>query len=302
MASRRRGRLNRALSALIAGRSPAASHALLAPSSLWLLVLLILPVLLIVAISFTRRGPYGALQWSFTWGNYSRALDPVYLPVLLRSFGYAGLTTLLCLAVGYPVAYALSFYAGGGRGTLLMALMLPFWTSSLVAIYSWMILLGREGLVNNLLLRLGALRSPIQFLNTPFAVIGGLVYFYLPFMVLPLYACLEKVPRSLIEASQDLGAGTATTLRKVTFPLSVPGVVAGAVLTFVPCVGDFLTADFLGGPRTYLVGNLIQNQFLTAQDWPFGGAIASGLIAILAGGIYAALRVEGAEPEAAGRL
>ena len=186
---------------MIAGRAPWASHLLLAPTSLWLALFLVVPVLLIIAISFTQRGPYGALQWTFTLTNYRQAFDPLYLPVFLRSFGYAGLTTLICLIAGYPLAYALSFFAGGRRGVLLLLLMLPFWTSSLVAIYSWIILLGQEGLVNGLLLRLGIISAPRPFLNSQFAVILGLSYFYLPFAVLPLYACLEKIPRSLIESS-----------------------------------------------------------------------------------------------------
>ncbi|MBI3548114.1 MAG: ABC transporter permease [Elusimicrobia bacterium] len=292
------GRIDAFLSSVVSGRLKGASHVLLAPSSLVLGLFLILPVVLILAISFTKRGPYGSLVWSFTTSNYLQALRPAYFPVLARSFLFAGVTTLLCLAIAYPLAYALSFFAGGFRGALILMLMVPFWNSCLVAIYSWMILLGREGLLNGLLLRLGLIQAPVQFLGTSFAVILGLVYFYLPFMVLPLYACLEKIPRSLIDASKDLGAGVATTFLKVTLPLSLPGVFAGCILTFVPCVGDFLTADFLGGTKTYLIGNLIANQFLAAQDWPFGGAMAAILIVILSTGIFAYLRLESGGPEA----
>lgn len=265
----------------------------MAPASVWLGLLLVIPVLLIVALSFTERGPYGTLLWKFTFSNYARALTPAYLPILLRSLGYAATTTALCLALGYPLAYAMSFYFRERRGALIILLMLPFWTSCLVAIYSWIILLGREGLVNELLVhRLGLLSEPIQFLHRPAAVIGGLVYFYLPFMVLPLYGSLEKVPPAYLEAAKDLGASPWQTFRKVTWPLGLPGVYAGSILTFIPCVGDFLTAEFLGGPDTYLLGNLIQNQFQMAQDWPFGAAMATLLAALLAIGLFVYQRLE----------
>lgn len=289
---RPRGRLDRALSRVLSGDSPWTSHLLLAPTSLCLGVLLLAPLLLVLAVSFTQRGPYGAFSWRSTLENYERVLDPAYFPVLLRSMSYAGLTTSLCLCIGYPVAYVLSFHAGRSRGPLLIGLMLPFWTSSLVAIYSWMILLGREGLLNGLLIHAGLLEAPIRFLNNPCAVILGLTYFYLPFMILPLYACLEKIPVATLEASQDLGAGRITTLLKITLPLSLPGMTAGIVLTFIPCAGDFLTAEFLGSAETYLMGNLIQNQFLHAQDWPFGSALAVVLLALMSAGLYAYLRVE----------
>jgi len=170
--------------------------------------------------------------------------------------------------------------------------MIPFWTSWLVAIYSWIIILGREGLLNSLLRGLGISDAPIGFLGTPFSVILGLVYFYLPFMVLPVYASLEKIPRAYIEAAHDLGADRFKAFVKVTLPLSLPGVLAGSILTFIPCMGDFLSADFLGSPRTYLVGNLIQNQFLMAQDWQFGSALTSLLILFLITGLYAQHRLE----------
>ena len=197
-----------------------------------------------------------------------------------------GLTALGTLILGYPVAYFLSFRAGRWRNALLVGLMVPFWSSCLVAYYSWMIVLGKEGLLNTALIRFGFLSSPIGFLFTPFAILLGLVYFYLPFTVLPLYASLDKVPRSVIEAAYDLGAGRWTAFLKVTLPLSLPGVVAGCVLTFIPCLGDFLTVEILGGPRYYLLGNLISNQFMMAQDWPFGSALTTLLLAGLVGGLW----------------
>ncbi len=281
-----RGRVERALSWLIRGRRHAASHLLLLPTSAWLAIFLLFPLALLVALSFAQRGPFGMLRWSpLTLDNYRRALAPAYLPVLLRTLGYAGTTTALCLALGYPVAYFLAFFAGPRKNLLLILLMLPFWTICLIGVYSWIILLGREGLVNGLLLALHLRERPVEFLNTPFSVILGLTYFYLPYMILPLYGTLEKIPRSYVEASKDLGAGPARTFAKVTFPLSLPGVAAGVILTFVPCLGDFFTAEFLGGPRTYLLGNLIQSQFLMAQDWPFGASLASIVLLFLISGV-----------------
>ena len=299
---RSQGSFDRVMSTLLRGEKPWASQLLMAPTSLWLLVLLVIPVALIVTLSFTQRGPYGTLLWKFTTSNYARALTPAYLPILLRSLGYASTTTALCLALGYPLAYGMSFYFREKRGVLIILLMLPFWTSCLVALYSWIILLGREGLINELLVhRLKLIDAPIQFLNKPATVILGLVYFYLPFMVLPLYGSLEKVPPAYLEAAKDLGASAFAAFRKVTWPLSLPGVYAGCILTFIPCVGDFLTAEFLGGPDTYLLGNLIQNQFQMAQDWPFGAAMATLLALLLACGLwlYQRLEREGVE---AGRI
>ena len=286
--------IERALSWLLAGRKPSASHLLLAPAAGWLLVFLVLPAAGLVVLSFAKNGPYGEIVWSFGLANYRRLLDAKYLPVLLRTLAFAGGTTLACLLLGYPLAYHLSFRAGRWRNAMLIGLMLPFWTSALVAFYSWMIILGKEGLVNAALLRFGFVSSPIPILYTPASVFLGLIYFYLPFAVLPLYASLEKVPRQLVEAAYDLGAGRWTAFFKVTFPLSMPGLVAGALLTFIPCMGDFLTAELLGGPKYYLLGNLISNQFLMAQDWPFGAALSTVLLLGMVGGLWIYRRWEAA--------
>ncbi|MBI3288420.1 MAG: ABC transporter permease [Elusimicrobia bacterium] len=278
--------MDRALSALLGGRKPQASHMLLAPATLWLIFLLVIPAGGLIALSFAKNGAYGAIVWDLGLHNYRRAFDQKYLPVLIRTLAFAGATTGVCLLLGYPLAYFLTFRAGRWRNPMLVALMVPFWSSCLVAYYSWMIVLGKEGLINTTLLRLGFLSGPIGFLYTPFAILLGLVYFYLPFTVLPLYASLEKVPRSVIEAAYDLGAGRWTAFFRVTLPLSLPGVVAGCILTFIPCLGDFLTVEILGGPRYYLLGNLISNQFMMAQDWPFGAALTSLLLAGLVGGLW----------------
>lgn len=284
--------MNKVLSWLIGGRKKLASHLLVAPAAGWLIVLLIIPALSLIALSFAKNGAYGEVEWTLSLHNYARAFDPKYVPVLLRTLGFAAATTFLCLLLGYPLAYFLSFRAGKWRNALIIGLMVPFWTSCLVAFYSWMIILGKEGLLNTALMRFGFISQPLGILYTPFSVLLGLVYFYLPFTVLPLYGSLEKVPRSLIEAGYDLGADRFTAFRKITFPLSFPGVIAGALLTFVPCLGDFLTAELLGGPRYYLLGNLISNQFLMAQDWPFGAALTCLLLLGLVGGLWAYRKYE----------
>lgn len=279
--------MGKALSWLLGGRRPLASHLLLAPAALWLLLFLVIPSLALVALSFAKNGTYGQIVWELGLHNYRRAFDAKYLPVLIRTLAFAGSATTLCLLLGYPLAYFLVFRAGRWKNALLIGLMVPFWSSTLVAFYSWMIVLGKEGLLNSALLKLGFLSQPLGLLYTPASVVLGLVYFYLPFMVLPLYGSLDKVPRSLVEAAYDLGAGRWTAFLKVTVPLSLPGIVTGCLLTFIPCMGDFITAELMGGPRYYLLGNLISNQFLMAQDWPFGAA----LTVILLCGLVAGLRV-----------
>lgn len=284
--------IGKALSWLLAGRKSSASHLLLLPAAAWLIVFLVIPAASLVALSFAKNGAYGEVIWTLSLQNYRRAFDARYVPVLLRTLGFAGATTTLCLLLGYPLAYFLSFRAGKWRNALIIGLMVPFWTSALVAFYSWMIILGKEGLLNSALLRFGFVSAPLGILYTPFSVLLGLVYFYLPFTVLPLYGSLEKVPRSYIEAAYDLGADRWTAFLKVTLPLSLPGVIAGALLTFIPCLGDFLTAELLGGPRMYLLGNLISNQFLMAQDWPFGAALTCLLLVGLVLGLVAYRRWE----------
>jgi spermidine/putrescine transport system permease protein len=279
--------IGKSLSWLLSGRKSLASHLLLAPAALWLVLFLVVPALGLVALSFAKNGAYGQIIWSLGFQNYARAFDAKYIPVLLRTLAFAGATTALCLLLGYPLAYYLSFRAGKWRNAMIIGLMVPFWTSALVAFYSWMIILGKEGLLNSALMRFGFISSPIGILYTPFSVLLGLVYFYLPFTVLPLYGSLEKVPRSYVEAAYDLGANRWTAFLKVTLPLSLPGVIAGALLTFIPCLGDFLTAELLGGPRYYLLGNLISTQFLMAQDWPFGAALTVLLLIGLVFGLWA---------------
>lgn len=272
-----------------------APYLLLSPMILWLTLFLLVPLGMVFLYSFYQRGTYGQMLPIYSLENYRRALDPMFLPVFLRSLQYALQTTFFCLLLGYPLAFFIARFGGERKFLYLFLIMLPFWTSYLVRTYAWIVMLRTEGVLNIFLQHLGLLSDPVQFLNTPFAVTLGLTYGYLPFMTLPIYVSLEKLDPALIEASQDLGAPPVSTFWKVIFPLSLPGVVGGFLLTFVPCVGDFVTPDILGGPDTVMIGNLIQQQFLSTFDWPFGSGVAFLLVAMMIGCITVALKFIKAE-------
>jgi spermidine/putrescine transport system permease protein len=246
---------------------------LLVPCLLALLLLFVFPQILMFGASLGRRSAYGGVIHAVSAANYHRAVEPLYLVILARSFGLAFATTWLCLLFAYPVAYWLGLKtAERWRNALLVLVILPFWTSFLVRMYAWIFMLRSEGLLNLLLGRLGL--PHLNLLYTDFAVLLGQVYGELPFMILPLYASLEKLDRSLLEAAADLGAGPARALFRVTIPLTAPGIVAGCVLVFIPSLGSYLAPDLLGGARTVYVGNLIQSQFAVARDMPFGSALS----------------------------
>lgn len=246
---------------------------LLAPMLGWLFLFVVIPAVLLVVYSFCERDELGRVLPSFTLDNYQRILDPVYLHVFARSFAYAALTTLLCLVVGFPVAWLIGRTHGIWRDRYLALVTIPFWTSFLLRTYAWIAILKQEGLVNGVLAGLGLVTAPLDLLYTPFAVIVGLVYVYLPFMILPIYANAEKLDGALIEAAQDLGARPAQVFYRIVLPLTLPGIFAGALMVFVPSLGMFAVTDLLGGGRTPLIGNVIQNQFTQARDWPFGAAL-----------------------------
>jgi spermidine/putrescine transport system permease protein len=246
---------------------------LLVPCALVLFVLFVLPQLLMFEASLGRRDAYGSIVHQWSLGNYLRALEPIYLVILARSIGLAFVTTALCLLVAWPMAYWLALRVPERwRSAMLVLVILPFWTSFLVRMYAWVFALRSEGLVNLFLGRFGI--GPLPLLYNDFAVLLGQVYGELPFMILPLYASLEKLDRSLLEAAADLGARPARALLRVTLPLSAPGVVAGCVLVFIPSLGAYLAPDLLGGARTVYIGNLIQSQFAVARDMPFGAALS----------------------------
>jgi spermidine/putrescine transport system permease protein len=213
-------------------------------------------------------------------GNYVQSAHPIYVHVALRSLWLALATTVICLLIGYPVAYYIALAAPANRKNLLLALaVIPLWTSFLIRISAWRLILQDQGVLNSLLMGLHLIEHPLRLMDTPLAVMIGLVYGELPFMILPLYASLEKLDRTLLEAAADLGATGAATFRRVTLPLSLPGVAAGCVLVFIPGIGQFIVSDLLGGSRTMLIGNLIQNQFTSGRDKPLGAAVALELTA-----------------------
>ncbi len=246
---------------------------LLLPCALALLVLFALPQALMLEASLGRRSAYGGIVHEWGLLNYVRALEPLYLKILARSLGLAFATTALSLLVAYPVAYWIALRAPARfRSALLVLVILPFWTSFLVRMYAWIFVLRSEGLLN---LGLEAAGLPrLNLLYNDFAVMLGQLYGELPFMILPLYASLEKLDRSLLEAAADLGARPRQALWRVTVPLTLPGIVAGSLLVFIPSLGAFLAPDLLGGARTVYVGNLIQSQFAVARDMPFGSALS----------------------------
>ena len=252
----------------------------LAPSWTVMLALFLAPLAIILAYSFLTRGTYGGISLAWTTESYQRLVDPIYLSILWRSFWIAGVSTVFCLLLGFPLALFIS-RSGGRKDLYLSLVILPFWTSFLVRTYAWMFLLRDTGLINTLLEKTGLIHDPLPLLYNDGAVILGLVYGYLPFMVLPLYATLERLDRNLLEASADLGARPIATLTHVMIPLCMPGIRAGTILVFIPCLGAYLTPDLLGGGKSVMIGNLIQNQFTTARDWPFGSAISLALMAMV---------------------
>lgn len=267
---------------------------LILPPAVTLFLFFLIPLALVLAVSFLSRGTYGGIEWIPTLGNYTSIADPLYLRIFWRSLWMAVLTTLICLALGFPLAYAIARAPRRWQGALLLLVIIPFWTNFLVRTYAWMFILRTEGLLNTTLAGLGLIHEPLNILFTDTAVLIGLVYGYLPFMVLPLYAALERMDPSLIEAAWDLYAKPFQVFTRVVLPLVKPGVVAGCVLVFIPSLGAYVTPDLLGGARTLMIGNLIQHQYLGVRDWPFGSALSFVLMAGVLAAVLYYLRTGGA--------
>ena len=265
------------------------SWLLLAPTIVWLVLFVVAPTAILVVYSFCDRDELGRVVYSFTWDNDRRVVDPVYLRIFGRSIGYAALATALCVVIGYPVAYCIGRAREGLRQRLLLLVMVPFWTSFLIRTYAWITILKQEGLLNSLLRSFALTTTPLDLLYTPTAVVIGLVYAYLPFMILPIYGSVEKLDGALIEAAYDLGARPLGVFSQVVIPLTWPGIAAGTLLVFVPAIGMFAVTDLLGGAKVPLIGNVIQNQFMQARDWPFGAALGVVFL-ILFALAYAALQ------------
>jgi spermidine/putrescine transport system permease protein len=252
----------------------------LTPTWLVLALLFFAPMAIIVVYSLLTRGAYGGVTNEWTTENYVRLADLLYGIILLRTLTLSVVATALCLLLGFPLALFIA-RAEKRKNLYLQLVMVPFWTSFLVRTYAWMFLLRDTGLFNSVLLATGMIREPLPLLYNSGAVLIGLVYTYLPFVVLPLFATLEKMDKSLLEAAADLGARPLEIVTRVVIPLCAPAFRAGAVLVFIPCLGAYLTPDLLGGGKTVMAGNLIQNQFTTARDWPFGSAVSLILMAIV---------------------
>jgi spermidine/putrescine transport system permease protein len=258
---------------------------LVGPSMLWLLAFFLIPLCIMLIYSFCKH-TYASdvrtgVSWVFTLENYLNALDRTYVQAILRSFWIAIINTLLCLIISYPIAYYISHRKPKLKNILLILVIIPFWTNFIVRTYAWMVILRENGLINIVLTRLGLINDPLQMLFTNGAVITGLVYGYLPFMILPLYASIEKVNPSLLEASYDLGANRLQTFFRVMLPLTMPGIIAGSLLVFVPTLGAFVTPDLLGGAKVMMIGNIIQNQYTKVRNWPFGSSLSFILLSVV---------------------
>jgi spermidine/putrescine transport system permease protein len=251
------------------------ASAFLVPGGVWMLLLFVVPLVFILALSFGYTDDLGEAIYGTRLDNYERLVDPAYVPVLLRSVGFALAAVLICLLIGYPVAYYIAIFGGRWKNVLIALVVLPFFVNYLIRTYAWIALLGDDGMLN------GVLDTSVRFLNTPWAVIGGLVYGFLAFMILPIYAALDRMDPSLIEAGKDLYGGPWQTFRHVTLPHTLQGVLAGSLLVFLPAVGDFVAASLLGGPEEVMVGNLIQQQFQASDNWPFGAALTVAMMAFL---------------------
>jgi len=254
---------------------------LLLPTLLLLGVFFCIPVLLMFGVSLASRGLYGGIEWTLNFENYLRLADPLYWNIYGRSLFLAGATTVVCLAVGFPLAYVMARSSPRIQNILLLLVMIPFWTNFLVRIYAWIFLLRTEGFFNSVLMHLNMLDAPLDLLYTNGAVFIGLVYGYLPFMILPLYIAIERISPSLEEAALDLYASGVSVFWHVVIPLARPGIVVGCILVFIPSVGAFITPHLLGGGQSMMLGTLIQHEFLVVRDWPFGSAISFVLMLLV---------------------
>jgi len=268
---------------------------LLAPMLVWLVAFVVVPTAILFVYSFCERDEMGRVIFSFTLENYQRVFDPIYLRVFIRSIAYAGVVTAICVVVGFPVAYCIARAREEWRQKLLLLVMVPFWTSFLIRTYAWITILKQEGLLNDLIKLLPFSVAPFDLLYTPTAVIIGLVYTYLPFMILPIFGSAEKLDIAMIEAAHDLGAGPLRVFSSVVIPLTMPGIAAGVLLVFVPAIGMFAITDLMGGARVPMIGNVIQNQFLQARDWPFGAALGMVFMGMFALTYWILLRMRRSE-------
>ena len=254
--------------------------AMIGPTTFWLMLFLVIPLALVVGISFLTRSGYGGVEMAFSLEAYKQLFSSEYVRIFGVSFRLSLETTVICLLIGYPFAYVIANSPKKVKPFLVLLLMLPFWINSMIRIYGWNTLLRSSGIINQVLLNLGIIKIPLEMLYTDGAVLLGMVYDLLPFTVLPIYTSIEKLDPSLLEAASDLGAGRAHRFVRVILPLTMPGIFAGSIQTFIPSLGLFYISDMMGGAKTMYIGNLIKNQFMSARNWPMGAALAIVLILV----------------------
>lgn len=265
-------------------------NAIIALITGWLVIFVMIPNIMIIGTSFLTRDEANLIDMTFTLDNYVRLADPLYFKVLAHSFYMAIVATLLCLVIGYPFAYVIAKMPAKWRPFMLFLVIVPFWTNSLIRTYGLKIVLGTQGVLNKSLMALEIIDKPMRIMYTETAVMIGLVYILLPFMILPLYSAIEKLDDTYIEAAKDLGANKLQTLLKVILPLTMPGIIGGCLLVLLPALGMFYISDLLGGAKNLLIGNVIKSQVLNARDWPFGAATSIALTAAMAVMLYAYYR------------
>jgi spermidine/putrescine transport system permease protein len=251
------------------------------PALLWMVFFFVLPLIFIVIVSFSTRGDIGNIVYKFTLSNYIQLLNPLYINIFIKSILIGIYTTVLCLIIGYPFAFIIATSPKKYKPILLLLIILPFWTNSLVRTYAMIVLLRTEGIINTLLIHLQIINQPLHLMYNNIAVMIGMLYMMFPFMVLPLYTSLEKLDKRILDAASDLGAGPINKFLKITLPLTKGGIISGCILVFIPTLGLFFVTDLMGGSKVILMSNLIKNQFLTARDWPFGSAISVVLIIVM---------------------
>ena len=250
------------------------------PAILWLTIFFAIPLMFVVVVSFIGRTPYGQLVFKFTTENYMRFLEPLYLEIFITTIIVAAVTTIATFLLGYPLAYTIAKLPAKYQQVGLVLVMIPFWINFLVRSYAWVIILRTQGILNTFLMHVGIIDQPLSLLYNTGSVMLGMIYALLPFMVLPIYVSIEQFDNRLLEASYDLGASPMKTFFNITLPLTMPGVVAGSILVFISSLGMFVVPDIMGGAKSALIGNVIQNQFLSARDWPFGSALSIVLAAL----------------------
>lgn len=250
------------------------------PVSAWMLLLVLIPFIYILVISFMKRSTYGGVELGFTLENVLQVLELSNLKVFGQSVLMAFVTTVICILIAYPFAYFVAQKSAVVKTVIMAMVMVPFMISSLIRLFSWINLLRREGIINRFLMSIGLIDEPLQLVYNNVGAVIGLVYTLLPFMIMPLYSSIEKLDKSLLEACSDLGAKPVTAFLKVTLPLTMPGIFAGVIMTFIPTLGLFFVIDLMGGSKILVMGSLIRNQFITAKNWPLGAALSLFLIVI----------------------